>query len=169
MRLLRLFVTVILVLSVGAWILPAPLALSQSDLTLRFNEVNSDNFPEIQTTVTVVDSHGIPIAGLDQAAFQASEEGQSANPLAVKGMPGESFSLTVAFDVNDTIIEGNPVSKCRLCGCRLRATEHLVRLSGELFHVSCAEPALRDSSAWREREVGTLNQLVAGIGRATVV
>ena len=71
--------------------------------------------------------------------------------------------------MGETTTEGKSGSKCRLCGCRLRATEHLVRLSGELFHVSCAEPALRDSSAWREREVGTLNQLVAGIGRATVV
>ena len=71
--------------------------------------------------------------------------------------------------MGETTTEVNPVSNCRLCGCRLRATEHLVRLGGELFHVSCAEPALGDSSAWREREVGALNQLVAGIGRATVV
>jgi len=71
--------------------------------------------------------------------------------------------------MGEMTIEGRPGSSCRLCGCRLRATEDLVRLRGELFHVSCAEPALRDSPAWREREVGTLNQLVAGIGRATVV
>ena len=69
MRQLRLFLAVTLVLSVGFLVLSAPRAISQGDLTLRFNEVNSDSFPEIQTTITVVDSHGIPFAGLDQAAF----------------------------------------------------------------------------------------------------
>jgi hypothetical protein len=58
---------------------------------------------------------------------------------------------------------------CRLCGLSLRPTEDLVRLGGELLHVACAEPAMRDTAAWREREQGTLNQLAEGIGRSTVV
>jgi hypothetical protein len=58
---------------------------------------------------------------------------------------------------------------CRLCGHQLRETEHVVRLGSELLHVSCAEPALRDLPDWKHRELGPLNQLVAGLGRATVV
>lgn len=76
MRQLRLLLAVTFMLSLGLLVISVPLAMSQGDLTLRFNDVSSDNFPEIQTIVTVVDSHGIPVAGLDQAAFQAAEEGQ---------------------------------------------------------------------------------------------
>ena len=60
-------------------------------------------------------------------------------------------------------------TKCRLCGCQLRETEQIVRLGTDLLHLSCAEPALRDSPEWKHRELGPLNQLVAGMGRATVV
>lgn len=35
--------------------------------------------------------------------------GGDANPLAVKGVPGESFSFTIAVDAGDTIADGNPV------------------------------------------------------------
>ena len=58
---------------------------------------------------------------------------------------------------------------CRLCGLPLRPTEDLVRLGSEVFHVVCAEPAMSDTAAWRERELGTLNQLTEGIGRSTVL
>ncbi len=58
---------------------------------------------------------------------------------------------------------------CRLCGCQLRDTEQVVRLGSELLHVSCAEPALSDSPEWKQRELGPLNQLAAGLGRVTVV
>ena len=32
---------------------------------------------------------------------------QTNNPMAVKGMPGESFSFTIAFDANDEIADGS--------------------------------------------------------------
>jgi hypothetical protein len=35
---------------------------------------------------------------------------ETSNPLAVKGMPGESFSFTIAMDANDEIADGNVVS-----------------------------------------------------------
>jgi hypothetical protein len=62
-----------------------------------------------------------------------------------------------------------PSDMCRLCGLSLRPTEELVRLHGELFHVVCAEPAMSHTPAWRQRELGTLNQLTEGIGRSTVL
>jgi hypothetical protein len=42
----------------------------------------------------------------------AAEEGErlQANPLAVKGDPGESFSFTLAMDANDMIADGSPVA-----------------------------------------------------------
>src|SRR5215471_16905533 len=37
-------------------------------------------------------------------------QGQS-NPLAVKGVPGESFSFTIAMDAADMIADGSPVAE----------------------------------------------------------
>jgi hypothetical protein len=42
------------------------------------------------------------------AAPEASAAG--GNPLAVKGVPGESFSFTLAVDANDMIADGSPVT-----------------------------------------------------------
>lgn len=57
------------------------------------------------------------------------EDDTNTNPLAVKGVPGESFSFTIAMDAKDTIAEGNPVSQevAKLSGVysRLAALEML--------------------------------------------
>jgi hypothetical protein len=41
---------------------------------------------------------------------QSAGGGADANPLAVRGVPGESFSFTVMLDSNDSIADRNPVS-----------------------------------------------------------
>ncbi len=47
-----------------------------------------------------------------QAARQGwSEPEGSSNPLAVRGLPGESFSFSIAVDAKDMIAEGTPVGK----------------------------------------------------------
>jgi hypothetical protein len=61
------------------------------------------------------------------------------------------------------------VATCRLCGCAMRGSDHVVRVGGDLLHLACAEPALGDSPTWAQREIGTLNQLAAGVGRASGV
>jgi len=38
-----------------------------------------------------------------------AKQGEQSNPLAVKGVPGESFSFTLAMDSNDVIASGSPV------------------------------------------------------------
>lgn len=40
----------------------------------------------------------------------AGGSGADANPLAVRGVPGESFSFTVMLDSNDSIADNNPIS-----------------------------------------------------------
>jgi hypothetical protein len=42
---------------------------------------------------------------------QPQSAATEANPLAVKGLPGESFSFTLAMDVTDQIAEGNAVAQ----------------------------------------------------------
>lgn len=52
------------------------------------------------------------------------------NPLAVKGMPGEAFSFTLAMDANDQIAEGNPIAIASGIYSRLAALEMLMYPTG---------------------------------------
>ena len=42
---------------------------------------------------------------------QPESAADRSNPLAVKGMPGESFSMTIAMDASDMIADGSPVAE----------------------------------------------------------
>lgn len=42
---------------------------------------------------------------------QPRSAGDRTNPLAVKGMPGESFSMSIAMDASDMIADGSPVAE----------------------------------------------------------
>ncbi len=42
---------------------------------------------------------------------QPPSAGDRTNPLAVKGMPGESFSMSIAMDASDMIADGSPVAE----------------------------------------------------------
>jgi hypothetical protein len=42
---------------------------------------------------------------------QAASTGPGGNPLAVRGVPGESFSFTLAMDASDMIADGSPVAQ----------------------------------------------------------
>lgn len=41
----------------------------------------------------------------------AAAKGEEDNPLAVKGVPGESFTFTLAMDASDMIADGSPVAE----------------------------------------------------------
>ena len=41
---------------------------------------------------------------------EAPPGGGQSNPLAVKGLPGESFAFTLAMDASDMIADGSPVA-----------------------------------------------------------
>lgn len=59
---------------------------------------------------------------------------QGGNPLAVKGMPGETFSFTIAMDANDEIADGTPptadIAKVSGIYSRLAALEMLLYPAG---------------------------------------
>ena len=71
---------------------------------------------------------------------KATGGAQASNPLAVKGLPGESFSFTVAMDANDEIIDGSPptaaLAEASGIYSRLAALEML------LYPVSTGQPGL---------------------------
>lgn len=46
-----------------------------------------------------------------EAAPSSGGAGAQSNPLAVKGMPGESFSFTIAMDAGDMISDGGPIGE----------------------------------------------------------
>lgn len=52
------------------------------------------------------------------------------NPMAVKGMPGESFSFTLVMDANDQIAENNPLATTTGIYSRLAALEMLLYPTG---------------------------------------
>ena len=60
----------------------------------------------------------------------AAAAGTGSNPLAVRGMPGEAFSFTLAMDANDGIAEGNPIAIATGIYSRLAALEMLLYPTG---------------------------------------
>lgn len=55
---------------------------------------------------------------------------------------------------------------CRLCGLVVRGEDDAARMGEEYFHLPCAEAAFEDEPAWKHTEVGALNLLAQGAGRA---
>jgi|JI10StandDraft_1071094.scaffolds.fasta_scaffold969841_2 hypothetical protein len=51
----------------------------------------------------------------------------------------------------------------------IRGGDDAAAMGGEYFHAPCAEPAFAGTPSWRHAQVGALNQLAQGMGRATVV
>lgn len=82
------------------------------------------------------------------------DEGQTVNPLAVKGMPGESFSLTILVDANDTIAEGNPVSK------------GLAEVSGVYSRLAALEMLLFPSESPAAGLAGSVSAAAGSVGGA---
>jgi hypothetical protein len=66
-----------------------------------------------------------PAAAASPPPGSAGAGTAGSNPLAVQGMPGESFSFTLAMDANDGIAEGNAIAIASGIYSRLAALEML--------------------------------------------
>jgi hypothetical protein len=92
-----------------------------------------------------------------QAAAEASAPG--ADPLAVKGLPGEAFSFTISMDATDQIAEGNPLAIASGVYARLAALEMLLYPTGAasalLGALSGAASAVAGGSGGASRTVPT--------------
>jgi hypothetical protein len=69
-----------------------------------------------------------------QPATAGGSSATQANPLAVRGVPGESFSFNLAMDSNDMIADGSPVA------------EGIARLSGVYTRLAALEMLLHPTS-----------------------
>ena len=85
-------------------------------------------------------------------AAPAPAGGGQANPLAVSGLPGESFSFALKMDAYDTISDGNPVS------------EGIARLSGVYSRLAALEMLLYPVETGGGGLLGSVSVSVGGAG-----
>lgn len=74
------------------------------------------------------------------------------NPLAVKGVPGESFSFNLAMDASDMIADGSPVA------------EGLATVSGIYTRLAALEMLLYPTGAFGEGLLGSVSSALGGGG-----
>src|SRR6185503_11398900 len=85
-------------------------------------------------------------------AQSAGGSGPTANPLAVRGTPGESFSFSLAMDSNDMIADGSVVA------------EGIAVVSGVYTRLAALEMLLYPTASPTDGLLGSVSISAAGIG-----
>jgi hypothetical protein len=86
---------------------------------------------------------------------EAVSDAENANPLAVRGLPAESFSLTIFVDAGDMIADGSPVA------------EGIARVSGIYSRLAALEMLLFPMDATQGAElVGSVSAAAGGVAGA---
>jgi hypothetical protein len=85
-------------------------------------------------------------------AQAAGGSGPNANPLAVRGTPGESFSFNLAMDSSDMIADGSPVA------------EGIAVVSGVYTRLAALEMLLYPTASPTDGLLGSVSISAAGIG-----
>src|SRR3989304_4673806 len=96
---------------------PATGVLSQEDLLIRIDALDSSQFPRIRATVTVVDASGRPVVNLPPDAFRA-RAGDIALPVSEVASAtdeGLGVAVTLAFDVSGSM-RGLPLDQAKQAG-----------------------------------------------------
>lgn len=88
-------------------------------------------------------------------AAPATGSGPRSNPLAVRGLPGESFSFTIAMDAGDMIADGSPVA------------EGIALATGVYSRLAALEMLLYPTGAFGDGLLGSVS-LSAGAGGVSV-
>jgi hypothetical protein len=86
-------------------------------------------------------------------AAQAQGDGKSGNPLAVKGMPGEAFSFTIAMDAGDTIAD-------------TAVAAGLAKVSGVYSRLAALEMLMYPASATQAGLLGTVTGAIGALAGA---
>ncbi|HLF07817.1 MAG TPA: VWA domain-containing protein [Dehalococcoidia bacterium] len=86
----------------------------EGPLTVRIDSLSLSQFPQVQSTVTVLDPTGNPVVGLPPEAFQASAEGEA---LPVRGVAsatdqGLGIGIVLAIDLSGSM-GGQPLAEAK--------------------------------------------------------
>lgn len=84
-------------------------------------------------------------------AAPGTGSGPRSNPLAVRGLPGESFSFTIAMDAGDMIADGSPVA------------EGIALLSGVYSRLAALEMLLYPTGAFGGGLLGSVSLSAGGL------
>ena len=71
-----------------------------ADLGLTLHQIDSSQFPKVRVYVTVADSQGLPITGLDTQAFAITEDGKQVKDLQVQSIVDSQEPIAVALNVD---------------------------------------------------------------------
>ena len=93
---------------------PPATAGLEGPLTVRIDSLSLSQFPQVQSTVTVLDPAGNPVIGLPPEAFQASAEGEA---LPVRGVAsatdqGLGIGIVLAIDLSGSM-GGQPLAEAK--------------------------------------------------------
>src|SRR4051812_34631535 len=95
------------VLTVALSALPALAA----GLAATVNQVDTSAFPKVRVAVSVADSVGVPITGLDAQAFELKEDDQVISPLRVDSVveSQESVATALVMDVSGSMADNGKI------------------------------------------------------------
>ncbi len=71
-----------------------------ADLGLTLHQIDSSQFPKVRVYVTVADSQGLPITGLDAQAFALAEDGKQIKDFRVEPVVDSQESIAVALNID---------------------------------------------------------------------
>lgn len=86
----------------------------QGAVTLDIDEINADNFPNIEAFVTVSDANGVPIQGLKKADFEVFEDGKTApiKEVSWRVNKGAVIAVALVIDVSGSM-RGKPLDDAK--------------------------------------------------------
>jgi hypothetical protein len=98
------------VVAIALLILVFPLAAGAQPvpLGLAIHRVDPSRFPTVQLYLSAADSRGVPITGLDRAAFQVTEDGKPVQGAALAAVTDSQEPIAVALAVDVLFLGGPP-------------------------------------------------------------
>lgn len=92
-------------------------AQDESSPQIRVDSLNSENFPVVSAAVTVLDSNGVPVAGLPAGAFSVFDGDARLRVTGVADSTTEAagISVVLTFDTSGSM-EGTPLETAKTAG-----------------------------------------------------
>jgi VWFA-related protein len=99
-------------------LVPSLVSAQSAPLGVAIHRVDSSQFPTVRTYVSVVDSRGVPVAGLDAAAFELLEDGKPVAGAQVAAVADSQEPIAVALvvDVSGSMNDGGKLDGAKAAG-----------------------------------------------------